>query len=91
MPTSLSLTQSFGGEEDTRPGVGTPFYTSPEQQIPGLQYDTKVDMYALGIIFFEMTFTFATGMERIIVRNKIFFFLFFVFVEKKKLIFFCRL
>ena len=48
-------------------GVGTPIYCSPEQETVGLRYDMKVDMYSLGIIFFEMCNKFNTGMERITV------------------------
>jgi translation initiation factor 2-alpha kinase 4 len=49
--------------------VGTPFYMSPEQS-KGVKYSQKVDMFSLGIIFFEMIFRFETGMERFMVlRN----------------------
>ncbi|KAG2179624.1 hypothetical protein INT44_006472 [Umbelopsis vinacea] len=45
--------------------VGTITYASPEQLAnPPLAYDHKVDIYSLGIIFFELYQPFATGMER---------------------------
>ena len=34
--------------------VGTVFYRSPEQEGEGLMYDEKADMWALGVIFFEL-------------------------------------
>jgi serine/threonine protein kinase len=45
-------------------GVGTETYASPEQ-ISGGVYDTKTDIYSLGLIFFEMLSSFATEMERL--------------------------
>ncbi|KAF9429846.1 hypothetical protein BGZ94_009242 [Podila epigama] len=48
-------------------GVGTVFYVSPEVlhgSTTGSRYNQKVDMYSLGIIFFEMCYPLATGMER---------------------------
>ncbi|KAK6465929.1 eIF2-alpha Serine/threonine-protein kinase [Scheffersomyces coipomensis] len=42
--------------------VGTLFYTANE--VSTGSYDEKVDMYSLGIIFFEMCYSLATGMER---------------------------
>ena len=41
--------------------VGTSFYVSPEQKIP---YGKEVDIYALGIIYFEMNCPFGTESER---------------------------
>ncbi len=43
--------------------VGTPLYQSPEQ-IEGLHYNEKVDIFAMGIILYEMCACFKTGMER---------------------------
>ncbi|KAK7074813.1 hypothetical protein SK128_001823 [Halocaridina rubra] len=43
--------------------VGTQLYMSPEQ-INNQVYDYKVDIYSLGLIFFEMLVPFTTGMER---------------------------
>ncbi|CAK9829144.1 Eukaryotic translation initiation factor 2-alpha kinase 3 [Anthophora retusa] len=45
--------------------VGTHLYMSPEQ-INGQGYNYKVDIYSLGIIFFELLIPFVTEMERII-------------------------
>ena len=49
--------------------LGTAFYVSPEQNA-GRQYTEKVDIYALGIIFFEMNCPFGTEMERCTVRKR---------------------
>ncbi|XP_060871265.1 eukaryotic translation initiation factor 2-alpha kinase 3-like isoform X1 [Metopolophium dirhodum] len=43
--------------------VGTHLYMSPEQ-IHGKPYNLKVDIYSLGVIFFEMLNSFNTEMER---------------------------
>ncbi|XP_008552622.2 eukaryotic translation initiation factor 2-alpha kinase [Microplitis demolitor] len=45
--------------------VGTHLYMSPEQ-INGVIYDYKVDIYSLGIILFELLVPFTTGMERMV-------------------------
>ncbi|KAI9741801.1 MAG: hypothetical protein M1834_000187 [Cirrosporium novae-zelandiae] len=45
--------------------IGTTFYVAPElRSSAGMQYNQKVDMYSLGIIFFEMCYPLKTGMER---------------------------
>lgn len=44
--------------------VGTHLYMSPEQ-LQGRQYNYKVDIYSLGLIFFELLVVFGTEMERI--------------------------
>lgn len=50
-------------------GVGTALYRAPEQGVAsrgGLSYDSKADMFSLGIILFEMCHRpFDTAMERI--------------------------
>ena len=43
--------------------VGTPLYLSPEQ-IEGLNYNEKVDIFAMGLILYEICAGFKTGMER---------------------------
>lgn len=45
--------------------VGTPMYMAPEQMNCGL-YDNKVDIFSLGLIFFELYNDFETDMERLI-------------------------
>lgn len=49
--------------------VGTFFYTAKE--VASGEYDEKVDMYSLGIIFFEMCYKLGTGMERAMLLNKL--------------------
>lgn len=50
--------------------VGTRLYMSPEQ-LSGQVYDYKVDIYSLGLIFFEMLVAFGTGMERLEVMTRL--------------------
>lgn len=49
---------------------GTHLYMSPEQ-LEGRNYSYKVDVWSLGIIFFELLVSFATEMERINTLTKI--------------------
>jgi translation initiation factor 2-alpha kinase 4 len=50
---------------DMTRSIGTTFYVAPElrSNVSG-SYNDKVDMYSLGIIFFEMCFPLQTAMER---------------------------
>lgn len=64
-PSSVVSLRSLDDEGSLTSGIGTPIYASPEQDISGARYNQKVDMYALGIIFFEMCYAFNTQMERI--------------------------
>ena len=59
-------------EEDVTGLVGTALYTAPEisqrssTRVGSIVYNQKVDLYSLGVIFFEMCSpSLATGMERI--------------------------
>lgn len=50
--------------EDHHTGnIGSHFYMSPEQTL-GVRYDQKVDIFSLGVIFFELHYPFHTEMER---------------------------
>ena len=52
--------------------VGTALYVAPELKSNATgAYTEKVDMYSLGIIFFEMCFPLPTAMERIHVINQL--------------------
>eukprot|EP00842_Homolaphlyctis_polyrhiza_P005296 jgi/Hompol1/5768/HPOL_004721-RA len=47
--------------------IGTPVYIAPEILNKAGRYNSKVDMYSLGIIFFEMVYPLSTGMQRAVV------------------------
>ena len=53
-------------DEDLTGQIGTAMYVAPELQHNRVtSYNQKVDLYSLGIIFFEMSYPpLATGMER---------------------------
>nr|CAD7463560.1 unnamed protein product [Timema tahoe] len=55
------------GDSSLTGQVGTALYVAPELNIPGFKliYNQKVDIYSLGIIFFEMCCPLETGMERV--------------------------
>ncbi|TVY91069.1 eIF-2-alpha kinase [Lachnellula willkommii] len=58
--------QTMGGGDMTR-SIGTAFYVAPEisSSVGGGSYTSKVDMYSLGIIFFEMCYRpLIPGMDR---------------------------
>ena len=50
--------------------VGTQLYMSPEQ-IEGKPYNHKVDIYSLGLIFFELLWPLNTQMEQITVISQL--------------------
>jgi len=54
---------SLAGDEDLTGGVGTTLYRAPEQEQH--VYDAKVDVWALGVVFFELLWRMGTGMERV--------------------------
>ena len=51
-------------------GVGTMYYCSPEQE-KGISYDEKTDIFSLGIVIFELFFSFGSLMHRDIVLREI--------------------
>lgn len=53
----------FATEESV--DIGTRFYTAPELRSGGSRaYSSKVDMYSLGIMFYEMNYRFSSQMQR---------------------------
>ncbi|KAK5135963.1 hypothetical protein LTR08_004421 [Meristemomyces frigidus] len=64
----VERTTPFSGQSsgDMTRSVGTTLYVAPElSSASGGQYNDRVDMYSLGIMFFEMCEVFGTAMERI--------------------------
>eukprot|EP00002_Diphylleia_rotans_P037752 TRINITY_DN8474_c0_g1_i2.p1 TRINITY_DN8474_c0_g1~~TRINITY_DN8474_c0_g1_i2.p1 ORF type:complete len:1656 (+),score=312.72 TRINITY_DN8474_c0_g1_i2:46-5013(+) len=64
-PSQDSSITAASTSENMTTGVGTPLYASPEQLEDNRHYDGKVDMYALGIILFELLHPMTTASERI--------------------------
>ena len=59
---SRNSSVSSGGSNMTG-GLGTITYAAPEQ-LQGIDYDEKSDIYSLGIILFELFYPFKTQMEK---------------------------
>ncbi|KAI9352697.1 kinase-like domain-containing protein [Obelidium mucronatum] len=53
--------------------IGTPVYVAPELLVKGaaVKYNSKVDVFSLGIVFFEMLYPFSTGMQRVTVLTEL--------------------
>ncbi|CAG9759267.1 unnamed protein product [Ceutorhynchus assimilis] len=66
----LTRRSTAGSYKGHTKDVGTTLYMSPEQS-NGRIYDNKVDIYALGVILFELLVPFSTDMERIITLTDI--------------------
>ncbi|KAL8287446.1 hypothetical protein RQP46_003304 [Phenoliferia psychrophenolica] len=71
----LSIESSMD-DIDLTSGVGTSLYIAPETLSRGrsdrsVKYSNKIDMYSLGIVFFEFWHPFKTGMERIQVLREL--------------------
>jgi serine/threonine protein kinase len=61
-----NMRESFMGDHSSvklTQFVGTPLYQSPEQN-EGLHYNEKIDIFAMGLILYEMCAGFKTGMKR---------------------------
>lgn len=68
-------------DETMTTSVGTPIYSAPEIRYEmrqfsimfssGRKYNEKVDIFSLGISFFELIYKFETGMERAVVLRNI--------------------
>ncbi|KAJ3061222.1 hypothetical protein HDU98_002860, partial [Podochytrium sp. JEL0797] len=69
MTSSSILGESFASGDGTMTqDIGTPVYVAPELLCRGdsaVKYNSKVDVYSLGIVFFEMLYPFGTGMQRV--------------------------
>ncbi|KAJ3103804.1 Proteasome subunit alpha type-2 [Physocladia obscura] len=65
---SSSVLTGDGKEDGTMTqDIGTPVYVAPEllQKGVAVKYNSKIDIYSLGIVFFEMLYHFSTGMQRV--------------------------
>ena len=63
--TDREVTNSSTQDGDMTRSVGTALYVAPElRSTVGGNYNDKVDMYSMGIIFFEMCYPLKTAMER---------------------------
>ncbi|KAI7831059.1 hypothetical protein BX661DRAFT_170235 [Kickxella alabastrina] len=74
----MSLDRSINGaagEDGMTADIGTSSYVAPEVTAKSsngaTRYNQKVDMYSLGIIFFEMCYPLLTGMERATVLHNL--------------------
>ncbi|KAJ5906502.1 uncharacterized protein N7473_003418 [Penicillium subrubescens] len=63
--TAVRSSAAADFEGDFTRSLGTTYYVAPEMKsgLPG-HYNEKVDMFSLGVIFFEMCHPLTTGMER---------------------------
>lgn len=60
-----------GSSDNLTSAIGTAMYVATEVLDGTGHYNEKIDMYSLGIIFFEMIYSFSTGMERVNILKKL--------------------
>ncbi|KAG8369529.1 hypothetical protein BUALT_Bualt14G0023000 [Buddleja alternifolia] len=65
----IDATETVGVSADGTGQIGTYFYTAPEIEQGWPKIDEKVDMYSIGVVFFELWHPFETAMERHIVLS----------------------
>lgn len=63
--SKLDSSSVVGSADNLTSAIGTAMYVAVEVLSGKGNYNEKIDMYSLGIIFFEMIFPFSTGMERV--------------------------
>lgn len=67
----LGSHSGVGSSEHMTSQIGTALYVAAEVIYGKGHYNEKIDMYSLGIIFFEMVYPFSTGMERVNILKKL--------------------
>ncbi|KAL3835058.1 hypothetical protein ACJIZ3_009794 [Penstemon smallii] len=65
----VDATETVGLSVDGTGQIGTYFYTAPEIEQGWPKINEKVDMYSLGVVFFELWHPFDTAMERHVVLS----------------------
>lgn len=63
--SKLDSSNVSGSVDNLTSAIGTAMYVAVEVLNGKGNYNEKIDMYSLGIIFFEMIYPFSTGMERV--------------------------
>lgn len=63
--SKLDSSSVAGSVDNLTSAIGTAMYVAVEVLNGKGSYNEKIDMYSLGIIFFEMIYPFSTGMERV--------------------------
>jgi len=66
----LEMADMAQGTHDMTTNIGTASYVAPEVML-GADYTSKVDLYSLGIILFEMCYHPIVGMERAVVLREL--------------------
>ncbi|GMM58996.1 serine/threonine-protein kinase [Maudiozyma humilis] len=61
----LDSAGAAGSTDNLTSAIGTALYVATEVLTGKGNYNEKIDMYSLGVIFFEMIYPFSTGMERV--------------------------